>query len=792
MRNLICLIAIAGLAPLSVGQDSAGIEFFEKKIRPVLAQQCYKCHSASAAKLKAGLLLDSRDAMLKGGESGPSLVPGKPAQSLLIKAIQWNDKDLQMPKEKLADGVIADFVAWVQMGAPWPKEPARTASADGYAATYDTLRKELWSWQPISNPAVPQIKDDKWSRDDIDRFVLAKLTEKELKPSPEADKLSLLRRVTFDLTGLPPTPDEIDAFLRDNSPTAFERVVDRLLASRHFGERWGRHWLDVARYAESSGMTRNLIYFYAWRYRDYVIESFNSDKPYNRFIREQIAGDLLPAKNDAEKDRNLIATSFLCIGPRDYNERNPRQFLMNSVDEQIDTVGRAVLATTIACARCHDHKFDPIPTAQYYSLAGIFASSDEQTGLQRRRGAQFNQFNEDELIKLSGYTPAEKGKVLSDDELRDAARDSFRKLFVTSRFGSSADKPASTPPKHLAMGVVDAPRPGDINILVRGELDQPGERVARGFLSIPCMESGPVISANESGRLELAIWLTRKDNPLTARVMANRIWQHLFGFGLVRSVDNFGTTGEKPSHPQLLDHLASRFMENGWSVKKLIRSIVLSSTYQQAATFDRAKYNVDPDNHYLWRMNQRRLEAEAIRDTMLSASGKLVTAAPVGSVVLDLPPIEIRTGRLNPSEMLANSACRSVYLPIFRNATPDVLEVFDFADATQVTGARDVTTVAPQALYMLNNSFVANQAQAMAIRLINQGGKTDAAKVDQAYKLALGRLPYNSERDRALSFVNSYFKEAIRNSTTENKAKLDAWSSFCQALFASAEFRYLN
>jgi hypothetical protein len=492
-----------------------------------------------------------------------------------------------------------------------------------------------------------------------------------------------------------------------------------------------------------------------------------------------------------------VATGFSAVGPRDFNERNPRQFQMNCVDEQIDTVGRAILGTTIACARCHDHKFDPIPTAEYYSLAGIFASSDEFTGIDRRRGARQDPYSDDHLIKLSGYVgdaTAKKDKDLDldQDEVRAQARRAYTKMMASAKFGQGYTQP-TTPPKKVAMGVKDDSRPSDIKVLTRGEVDQPGQTVKRGFLTIPSMGNVPAIGAGESGRLELAIWLTRPDNPLTARVMVNRIWQHLFGQGLVRSVDNFGTTGEKPTHPELLDHLATRFVSDGWSTKKMIRSIMLSSTYQQSATFDRAKHDFDPDNKLLWRMNQRRLEAEAIRDAMLAASGRLTTLAPIGSVALDLPPVEVRPGRFNPSEILASMNFRSVYLPVFRNAVPDVLEAFDFADPNTVSGARDVTTVAPQALFMLNNSFVTSHAQAMAHRIGAEAARNDGARADLAYKLALGRPATSSERDRAVSYVNNYLRDpAATRGKIEEKARGDAWASLCQALMASAEFRYLN
>ncbi len=791
------LIACPAIPLLAADSPTADqLAFFEKKVRPVLASTCYKCHSHGGEKLKANLFLDSREGMLKGGENGPAIVPGSASRSLLIKAVKWVNDDLQMPpKNKLSDSAIADFVTWVDMGAPWPKED-KVAAAPNYAADYDRIRKELWSWQPIKNTEPPAVKDAKWCKSDIDRFVLAKLDEKGMAPSAPADKLTLLRRATYDLTGLPPTPEEIDAFLRDTSADAFAKVVDRLLASPRYGERWGRHWLDVARYAESSGMTRNLIYKYAWRYRDYVIQAFNEDKPYDRFITEQLAGDLLPSRGSKDKDNLQVATGFLCVGTRDYNERKPRQFNYNVADEQIDTVGRAFLATTIACARCHDHKFDPIPTADYYSMAGIFISSQEYTGIILRRGATFNQYDEDQLVRLADYKPdpaaAKKADVTADP--KDIDRAAFRNFFMRMRSSSDFAKP-STPIKPLAMGVREDSRPGNVNILNRGEIDQPGQLVKRGFLSIPAIKDPPTISSGQSGRWDLARWITKSDNPLTARVMANRIWGHLFGHAIVASVDNFGTTGEKPTHPELLDHLAAQFMHDGWSVKSLIRSIMLSSAYQQSAAFDKAKYAIDPDNHNLWRQNQRRLEAEAIRDAMLAASGKINLAPPVASIALDFPetPLGAGGGRFNFGELISNTSHRSVYLPILRNMLPEALDVFDFADNANVTGQRDVTTVAPQALYMLNNTFVIHMAQAMTDRIATARLPTDAARVEMAYKLTLGRPASSTERDRALNYIQVFLRDpkaATSRDPYTNKAA--AWSSLCQALFASAEFRYLN
>ncbi|HSI35330.1 MAG TPA: PSD1 and planctomycete cytochrome C domain-containing protein [Tepidisphaeraceae bacterium] len=800
--RLVPLLAIVLLAPAASAAPATReqLDFFEKRIRPVLVGQCYKCHSHAGEKVKANLLLDSREALLKGGDTGPAIVPGKSTASLLMTAIRGTKEDLQMPpKSKLSDAVVADFATWIDAGAPWPAETrkdAAGATAAAQASEYDRLERELWSWQPITDPAAPAVKNAAWAKSDIDRFVLARLEQGGLTPAVPADKLALLRRLSFDLTGLPPSPAEIEAFVRDTSPSAVETVVDRLLASPAFGERWGRHWLDVARYAESSGMTRNFVYRYAWRYRDYVIRAFNEDKPFDRFVAEQLAGDLLPARSVAEKDLNTIATGFLCVGPRDYVERNPRQSVYNSADEMIDTVGRAFLATTIACARCHDHKFDPIPTSEYYALAGIFVSSDEQTGIdRRRRGAanRLDQYDDDELIPLAGYKPDPK-KAKSDDDTKTEAREAFRSFFSATRYGGGDFSKPNKPVKFLAMGVKDD-RPADVRVLNRGEITQPGDSVRRGFVSIPAIKNPPTISPGQSGRRELAQWVTSAENPLTARVMANRVWAHLFGAGLVRSVDNFGTTGDKPTHPELLDHLATRFVKDGWSVKRLIKSIVLTSTYQQSAAFDKAKFERDPENHLLWRQNQRRLEAEAIRDAMLAVSGQINPTPPTASIAIDLPNIPLGVGgaRFNPAELVSSTTHRSVYLPILRNLTPESLDVFDFADNANVTGQRDVTTVPPQALYVMNSPFVIRLSRAMTDRVAGAGLQADPARIDYAYKLALGRPATPVEKDRAAAYLQAFLRDPkAATSRDPYQNKHAAWSSLCQALMASAEFRYLN
>jgi len=838
------LLASRGVLPcLGAGtgasEQPASADFFEKRVRPVLVQQCYKCHSASSEKLKGNLYLDTRDGMIQGGDTGPAIVPGHPEKSLLITAINYSDQDMQMPpKTRLAANVVADLTRWVQAGAPWPKEAgavtARPAGPVGVLANYDRLRKEHWAWQPLKAPAVPAVKNTSWPHSDIDRFVLAKLDEVGLKPVADADKTTLIRRVAFDLIGLPPTPEEVSSFVADPSPNAYEKVVDRLLASPAFGERWGRHWLDVARYAESTGSSRNVPYTYAWRYRDYVIDAFNQDKPYDRFLTEQIAGDLLPFRSEQQHNEQLIATGFLAIGVKDLNERDRVKYNLDNVDEQIDVTTRSIMALTVACARCHDHKFDPIPTAEYYSLAGIFKSTTILAGVQgRTKGAQKKNYDAPEmLLHLANAGQAETASLGSPaapavDSNADASnalqakadllREKLKKLkaagnasiparratrqqlnAVESQLqslqaggGSLAPALSTASAGGQTMGVRDADRPQDCAICLHGEPHEPGSVVPRGFVKLVPSDSLSSIEPNHSGRLELAAWLTSPQNPLTPRVMANRIWGHLFGEGIVRTVDNFGSTGEAPANQPLLDDLAVDFMKGGWSVKQLVRRIALSHAYQLSSASSPAALAIDPGDRLTWRMAPRRLDAEEIRDAILTASGKLDRSHEAGSPAAGLPVAEIKVAKLGTR--LDENAHRSVYLPILRDLVPPVLDLFDFAEPTMVIGTRDNTTVATQALYLMNDPFVTAQAREMGERVQNATGMDDPARVDYAYRLALGRAATTAEKSRAARFLTDFqHDDMLVNKTSLKTSRADAWASFCQALMGSAEFRYLN
>jgi cytochrome c553 len=787
----------------SAEPTAAQLRFFETKIRPVLVEHCYKCHSAKSAKVKGQLLLDSQAGTLKGGESGPAIVAGDVDDSLLIQAIRYESFEMP-PKEQLPANVIADFEKWVGMGAPDPRSGAVTIIRE--SIDFDEARK-FWSFKPPRQTDPPSIQDATWPQDDIDRFVYARLLANGLQPAADADRLSWIRRVYFDLIGLPPTPEEVTAFIEDRSTTAVEAVVDHLLDSLHFGERWGRHWLDVARYAESNGRERNFLFPHAWRYRDYVIAALNKDKPYDRFIQEQIAGDLLPRRDGDDENELKIATGFLAIGGKLLNERNREIFRMDRVDEQIDVTTRAVMALTVSCARCHNHKFDPIPTADYYSLAGIFRSTDVYYGTGGGGNRQASklialedgdeQANQAVAKHAQAVKAAERQLRKSQAELREMNKSGDRKKIGPLRRKVKQQnlrltrlKKEGPAANSVAMGVVEG-SVENCRIYIRGEVDNPANEVPRGYLTILSPAAAHRVTGDQSGRLDLAKWLTSPENPLTSRVLVNRVWHHLFGRGLVRTTDNFGATGEKPSHPELLDFLAVQVQRDGWSVKRLIRSIVLSRTYAMSTEFDVKKYEQDPQNILLWRMSPRRLDAESLRDAMLAASGQLDRQPGVASTVAKFKDTQSIGRGVTPASFNTPSNHRSVYLPIVRNAVPEVLRVFDFAEPSIIVGQRDITTVPAQALYMMNSPFVIEQSKHTAQRVLANGSLDDAGRIELIYRSILARGPSESERTRALGFIESTITQLETNQSTEARAAV-AWSGLCQALFACAEFRYLN
>jgi hypothetical protein len=880
MRKRCRLNSAAGIALFFVAcagalaAEPGGSEFFEAKIRPVLAQRCYTCHSATAKKLKAGLRLDSVEGILRGGESGPAVVPGKPDDSLLISAIHYEEGGLQMPpKGKLPPEQISDFEAWIKMGAPLPK-PAVAAATPATRPSAMSLAqgRTFWSFQPPREPHVPEVSNAQWSRNSIDRFVFEKLKENGLSPSPPIDKRLLIRRATFDLIGLPPTNAETDAFLADQSPDAFEKVVDRLLASPHYGERWGRYWLDVARYADTKGYVfqEERRYAFAYTYRDWVIRSLNEDLPYDQFLIQQIAADCMDLKDD---NRPLAALGFLTLGRRFLN--NPPDI----IDDRIDVVTRGTMALTVSCARCHDHKYDPIPTADYYSLYGIFASSTEpaelpllgktdaaapqvaefeaqkkklldevQAYLQKRRdeviaeslkppklagylmlAAQFPQADEASLSKaaqerglhvqialrwrdylkssdnsalipleaivqrsplrlrtpvnpliwsdLSNAPPHDPMEIATrlagllirfdspspranpaEESLRRLLRDpqspanfpvaQAEQLFDGNDTGQLAQRRQAvdeliathpgSPPRAMAMR--ELPQPVEPHIFVRGNPANPGKQVPRQFPAILSPDDRKPF-LHGSGRLELAKAIASKDNPLTARVIVNRVWQHHFGFGLVRSAGDFGTRGEPPTHPELLDWLALRFVnDDGWSLKKLHRRIMLSATYQQAsASVDPIARAKDPENRLLSHQNARRLDLEAMRDSLLMASGQLDLTVGGRSVDILAEPFVPR---------------RTLYAFIDRQNLPGFFRTFDLASPDSTSARRFNTSVPQQALYMMNSPFVIEQVRKLAAR--QTPAETDPARrIARLYRQVLGRDPSAAEMKLGQDFVKA-------------------------------------
>lgn len=852
------------LTPITSAQtsDPGSIEFFEAKIRPVLVRECYGCHSQQTGQAKGGLKLDTRQGLLLGGDSGSSLVPGDLEESPLWSAINYEDYAMP-PNKQLSADVIEDFRKWIEAGAPDPRVPKASSVAISSTVTAEDIKKgrEFWSFKRPKQPELPEPSDSNWSQGAIDSFVLGKLEENHLQPAPDAEPHTLLRRLCFDLIGLPPTPGQIDWFMEkweQDQEQAVAMTVDRLLNHSGFGERWGRHWLDVARFAESSGKELNSTYPHAWRYRDYVIDSFNEDKPYDRFVQEQIAGDLLPVNSNDQWSENLIATGFLALGPKTLTEQNPRQFRADLIDEQIDVSTRVVLGVSVACARCHDHKFDPIPQTDYYAMAGIFGSTKTYYGTldnrqNRRPGDLILLPTEDVETIEKPLTDAEREsleKQIADlrERIREIARqrrearndgdDNGRNLARQARGISNQISALQSvlqsfeedgKPKTFCMGVQPAENPADASLLVRGEVDQPAQSIPRGFVQVIGGKKRKIRN-NSSGRLELARWMTDESNPLTARVMVNRIWLHLMGRGLVETTENFGATGLPPTHPELLDYLAIQFMNHDWSIKAMIREIATSRAYRMSAKYDASNYERDPDNKLLWRASARRLQAEAIRDSMLSLSGKLQAERPRASEVARGGTTIARNGQLRNIRDTAAGAMRanddmqmesgngrrrnqrsgrgrirnrfanrprpassdpvayyrSVYLPVVRDSYPRSLSVFDFAESSMVVGRRETSNTPDQGLYFLNNSTVLDLSRDFARRLLDVSSDP-REQIAYAFLMAYGRPATETEMQAAMEFLDSFETRA-----TGRDRRLEKLACVCQSIMATAEFRIVN
>jgi mono/diheme cytochrome c family protein len=861
--------------------DAEKIAFFEAKIRPVLVGHCQKCHGETKANGK--LRLDSQAAMLKGGFSGPVLVPGKAKESLLIKAIRHEDPELKMPpkSDKLADAVIAAFEKWIDMGAIDPrdgKEPAVVSSFDWKKA------REFWSFQPPTMPPLPAVKNTSWVKTPVDRFILAKLEAEKLTPVRPATKRELIRRATFDLTGLPPTPEEVDAFEKDASPQAFEQVLDRLLASPHYGERWGRYWLDVARYAEDQAHTFAVIpNTNAWRYRDWVIAALNEDMPYDRFVKLQIAADLIE-KDDAGRIKNLPALGFFGLGAQYYKNTDAAKAAADELDDRVDTLTRGLLGITVSCARCHDHKFDPIPQVDYYSLAGIFTScklanvplgdkekvkrNEEvqakikkldtevkdfmkreksqraeaqandlakylvaawkyQSAKQKDPKASLNEIAKAEMLDQAVLNRCakfvEKSKAgfemmrkldapekeivaaaqtmqkqvkaminqkakldkmktellnslfyadssvfqLSDTQVRALLSEEQRKTLDDKNTTlAKLQKSDDAKPLPIAHGLTEVGST-DMKIFLRGNPAKLGEVAPRRFIQV--LSGGDAKRFTQgSGRLELADAVASKDNPLTARVIVNRVWQYHFGRPIVGTPSNFGSLGDRPTHPELLDYLAVRFMGNGWSFKKLHREIMLSAVYQASAERDERNFSIDGDNRWLWRMNRRRLDVESWRDSMLAVAGKL----------------DPKLGGPTTNLAAVDNNRRTVYAKISRHDLNGLLRLFDFPDANITSERRNETTVPQQQLFVLNSPFVIETAKALAARL-QKDASNDIERVQRAFQLAYGRPASGDESQAFMAFLQGQDADPMAN-------RLTRWERVAQILIGSNEFMYVD
>jgi Protein of unknown function (DUF1553)/Protein of unknown function (DUF1549)/Planctomycete cytochrome C len=799
-----------------------GIEFFERNVRPLLVKHCYECHSADAPKLRGKLRLDTRDGVLQGGATGPAIVPGDPAKGLLLKAVRYADESIKMPpKGKLSAAEIADLEKWVKIGAPDP----RTGSAV-VAQPADAVKgRDLWSLRPVRDPAVPRVKDADWAISPVDRFILATLEAKGLKPAPPADRRTLIRRATYDLTGLPPTPDEIDAFLADETPGAFARVVDRLLASPAYGERWGRHWLDVVRYADTAGDNSDFPIPQMYRYRNWVIDAVNRDLPYDEFVRRQLAGDLLPARDDADRYTKIIATGYLANARRfgsyaDVGEGPTTYPWYLTYEDTIDNLGRTFLGLTINCCRCHDHKFDPLTQADYYALYGFFQSTRypwpgiELDQVQRnlvplvpaehvdaiakeRRGKvagfdarlkelQAEKAGTDKAAKAAGVFSALPAAVLTAraeklvDSIKAAkkAKEDFEKQPLPYETAYA-----------VAEGKAEGKRKvGNACIQIKGDPERPGPEVPRRF---PTVLGGKTLLTDDkgSGRLELANWIVAPNNPLTARVMVNRIWQYHFGRGIVPTPSDFGKQGQPPTHPELLDFLATRFVESGWSVKAMHRLLMLSRTYQVSSSDDAANMKQDAGNELLWRFNRRRLDAESIRDTLLAVSGSLDRSPGAPHPFPAMPTWNFT--QHNPFKAVYDTDRRSVYLMSQRIQRHPFLALFDGADTNASTATRVTSTTPLQALYLMNDPFVHARAREFARRLLAER-TDDPARIDWGYQLLFGRPPTAEEVVAGRGQLTRVTDKLRSGGVPTDQLPAKAWESLARALFLSNEFVYVD
>jgi len=774
------IVSITFLASI---QNPADIEHFEKRVRPLLAERCWKCHGPETA--RSGLRLDSAKGLAAGGKRGIAVIPSNPDASPLLLAVQRKGELKMPPDGPLNERQVADLSRWIKAGANFPSVETARADEGGH-----------WAFQPLGK-VIPPGKGHP-----VDELVNPRLLRDGLKPSDMADASALVRRATIDLTGLPPSPEAIKAFLADRSAEAWPRLVDRLLASSAYGERWGRHWLDVARYADSNGLDENVAHGNAWRYRDYVVGAFNTDMPFNRFIREQVAGDLLEGGGQAEKHRMLVATGFLAIGPKVLAEVDKKKLEMDIIDEQVETTGKAFLGMTLGCARCHDHKFDPVSTADYYAMAGIFKSTKTMDDLKTIAKWHENEIpNPEEARRHSEHqSKIAKAKAAAEDfitrhgarlrgegklpgESKPAAKEVETRLDAGQREelarlrSALSELEKASPELPSAMGVADS-SPVNLAIHLRGSTERLGAVVPRGVPKVLSRQWSKPFPEKTSGRIELAEWLASDQNPLTARVIVNRVWRWHFGSGIVPSVDNFGLLGEKPTNPELLDWLAAEFIRNGWSLKKLHRLILTSETYRRSTAISPDQARLDPSGRLWSRWIPRRMEAEAIRDSMLEVSGLLDKT--MGGSLLTVKNREFFFNHTSRDLTKYDFPRRSLYLPVVRNNLYDVVQLFDGTDASVANGDRATTTIATQALFFLNSPLVLQCSKALAKRSAADAADTDG-QIRRMHELALGRMPTSRESQRA--------KEFIRDATTAGGPdQTAALAGFAQILLSSNEF----
>ena len=832
--GLLCGLAIApaqtrgtdAKPPSKDGQTAFSAEqirFFETQVKPVLQANCYACHGAGAS-LSGGLQLNNRAALLKGGASGPAVSLSKPAESLIVKAIHYEERQMP-PSGKMSADKIEILTKWVKMGLPVtlgaeaaPKAPTGIIPPQVNAETM-----KFWAFQPVKRSKVPVVKSAAWVRNPIDAFILAKLEGKGLKPAPSASRAVLIRRACYDLTGLPPTPADVQAFLADRSPDAWERVVDRLLASPHYGERWGRHWLDLVRYAETNSFERDGAKPFVWRYRDYVIRAFNADKPYDQFIREQLAGDELPSPTP----ESMIATGYYRLGQWDDEPADHDQARYDELDDIVATTGQTFLGLTVNCARCHDHKLDPIPQKDYYSLLSFFqgttgygqpapynalrpiapeADRIEYAAEDRAYRLKLNglQVQMDAIVKTveADFSPVDKEEFKTEVrrpallQKRVPAKLSQAQFDAYIALTKQRDELVKTPPPALEQALViveTGPQAPPTHILLRGNPHVPGDEVQPAFLQIlapPQPVIAPPASGGSSGRrLALANWIASRDNQLTARVMMNRVWQYNFGRGIVRSSSNFGKLGDRPTHPELLDLLASEFVDRGWSLKKMHKLMLMSNTWKMSSQSDPKALAQDPENSLFWRFDMRRLEAEEVRDSILAVDGTL-SMKMFGPSIYPTMPREVLAGQSVPGSGWTPStpeeqARRSVYIHIKRSLALPILASFDAADTDTTCPVRFATTQPTQALGMINSTFTNQQARLFASLVQERAGTDPAAEVKFTLWRVLQREPTAKEIARGTKFI-------ARAEAEQHLTPPEALRYFCVVALNLNEFLYLD